>query len=71
MFLANPAGDPEVMGPAGPAEMGVQPACEHRGPVCASARSLGGGKNGSLPPDLRAGIYPFVLQDRRSNIAKY
>jgi len=45
------------MGHTSPAAMGVQPSHEHRGPVRAPARSLGGGKDGSLPPHLGAGIY--------------
>lgn len=59
--VANPEDRAQVVGDAGPAAMGVQPAHEHCGPVCAPTGSLGGGENGSLPPHLRAGK-PFSFQ---------
>lgn len=64
----NPACRAEVVGHAGPAAVGVQPAHEHRGPVCAPAGGLGGGEDGSLPPDLRAGnaVYAQNVPDRRA-----
>lgn len=56
------------MGHTSPAAVGVQPAHEHLGPVCAPAGGLGGGEDGSLPPDLRAGItfYSQKIPDQRA-----
>lgn len=61
VFAAKPADSAKVVGDTSAAAMGVQPAYEHCGPVCAPTGSLGGGEDGSLPPDLRTGNHPFVF----------
>ena len=69
--VADPACDAEAVGHPGPAAMGVRPPHEHRGPVCAAAGILGGGEDGSLPPNLRAGIQPLLSEDSVPNTVKY
>lgn len=59
--VANPEDCAQVVGYSGPTAMGVQPAHEHFGPVRAPTGSLGGGENGSLPPNLRAGNISFII----------
>lgn len=59
---AKRADGAEVVGPRSPAAVGVQPAHEHRGPVRAPAGGLGGGEDGSLPPDPGAGTARITVQ---------
>lgn len=59
--VAIPEDRAQVVGYSGPTAMGVQPAHEHFGPVRAPTGSLGGGENGSLPPNLRAGNISFII----------
>lgn len=59
---AKPADRTKVVGHPGPAAVGVQPAHEHRGSVCAPAGGLGGGEDGSLPPDPGAGTCQITVQ---------
>lgn len=62
LSVANAADCASVVGNASPAAVGIQLAREHCRPVCASAGSLGGGEDGPLPPDPRAGnIIHFPL----------
>lgn len=59
---AKPAERAQVVGHGRPAAVGVQPAHQHRDPVCAPAGGLGGGEDGSLPPDPGAGTAPITAQ---------
>lgn len=59
---ANPAERAEVMGHAGSAAVGLQPAHEHGGSLRAPAGGVGGGEDGPLPPHLGAGITSFYVQ---------
>ena len=55
MCAALPANNTAPVDHSSPAEMGVQPAREHRGAVRAPARSLGGGEDGPISPHFGAG----------------
>lgn len=59
---AKPAHRAEVVGHSSPAAVGVQPALKHPDPVCAPAGGLGGGEDGSLPPDPGAGTGQITVQ---------
>lgn len=59
---AKPADRAEVVGHSSPAAVGVEPAHKHRDPVCAPAGGLGGGEDGSLPPDPGAGTCQITVQ---------
>lgn len=64
VLVANPADCSEVVGDTSAAAMGLQPAHEYCGPVCAPAGSLGGGEDGPLSPDLGAGTI-HILSDSK------
>lgn len=72
-FSAEPAKRAKVVGHAGSAALGLQPAHEHRGAVRPSAGGLGRGEDGPLPPHPGAGgcpLSPLSLGPCRPRLVK-